>query len=502
LEYYNQAAALGDVGGLCGAAGMYIKGEGTDKNVSQAVVMYESAAAQGSVRALNGLGFFYFFGDGDVPANHTKALHYFLAATEQQDGDSDSWFNAGYCIEHGLGTEADPQRAATFYAHAAKTFGHFGSIVAMGNMHYEGRGVTRSVKESVYYLGVANDVGPWMGWLRRGFDQFVQGGKQGLLTFDADSKPLMRSALCYIHAGELGGFEVSQSNAAYLLQRKFNLKTKQLYLGSNLLEAIVPSKQLLLDSPRLDHSRSSDLTAPAGHAIPSADFADRLLLREFALSTAQGNANSACSIGTLLLAGHDGEVDHTKLPGDSVSGGVPELGPEDAFDMVLDTLDKEFSFEKFLPSSYLSQESEQIPLAVEVEGGEGEVSADYSRGVENSAAAASAVNTNTNANAKAAMAWFSKASAMNSALGSFHSGLMYHFGIGGVEPNFPRASRYYSVAISNTANPLHPSLKLMAQMAQWMIEGGHIDGEAGASLSWLSRSANGIAGWVAKKMLL
>lgn len=87
---------MGNVGGMCGAAGMYVKGEGTEKNVSQAVSLYETAASLGSVRALNGLGFFYFFGDGDTPANHTKALNSFLTATEQQDGDSDSWFNAGY----------------------------------------------------------------------------------------------------------------------------------------------------------------------------------------------------------------------------------------------------------------------------------------------------------------------------------------------------------------------------------------------------------------------
>jgi TPR repeat protein len=117
LEYYNRAAETGNPNALCGAAGMYLKGEGTEKNISRAVGMYHQAAKDGSIRALNGLGYIYFFGHGDeAPMNkvqnlitlfllilcQTKAYHYFKTATEY-GGDSDSWFNAGYCLEHGIG---------------------------------------------------------------------------------------------------------------------------------------------------------------------------------------------------------------------------------------------------------------------------------------------------------------------------------------------------------------------------------------------------------------
>jgi TPR repeat protein len=90
--------------------------------------MYNQAAKDGSIRALNGLGYIYFFGHGDdipmnkvsllsghsfppqahVPLAHsrqTKAFHYFLTATEY-DGDTHSWFNAGYCLEHGVGASS------------------------------------------------------------------------------------------------------------------------------------------------------------------------------------------------------------------------------------------------------------------------------------------------------------------------------------------------------------------------------------------------------------
>ena len=455
---------------------MYIKGEGAEKNVTKAVEMYETAASQGSVRALNGLGFFYFFGDSDTPANHTKAFHYFLTATEQHDGDSDSWFNAGYCIEHGLGTEPDLERAATFYTAAAKKFGHFGSIVAMGNMHYEGRGVMRSVNDAVYYLGVANDVGPWMGWLRRGFDQFVQGGKHGILAQNADSKYIMRSTLCYLHAGELGGFEVSQSNAAYLLQRKMSQKTKHYYIGSNLYEEIVASNQLLLDTT-VDSKRISNDSPRVQPEV----FTDRLLLRELALSSSQGNANSAYNVGSLLLAGRNGDhsvTTNSDLPADE------DFGPGDAVALVMNKLDEEYSISKYLPSSYTCPQNDMSVAGV-------------NNGVDLNSHLVGDLGAAETSNTKGAITWFSKASAMNSALASFQLGLMYHFGIGDTPVNFPRASRYYAAAINNEINQLHPSLKVMAQITKWMVDDGNTE------VKWpiFQDTINGFVGWLAKKMI-
>ena len=49
LQYFQQAASLGNTEGLCGAAGMLLKGEGTpgnQPNVTAAVQLYEEAAAK------------------------------------------------------------------------------------------------------------------------------------------------------------------------------------------------------------------------------------------------------------------------------------------------------------------------------------------------------------------------------------------------------------------------------------------------------------------------
>jgi TPR repeat protein len=47
------------------------QGEGTEKNVTKAVDLYEEAAALGSVKALNGLGYIYFYGQA-LPKNEVR----------------------------------------------------------------------------------------------------------------------------------------------------------------------------------------------------------------------------------------------------------------------------------------------------------------------------------------------------------------------------------------------------------------------------------------------
>ena len=74
MHYFNAAAAAGDATGMCGAANMYLKGEGGEgKNVTKAIELYEKAAAMGAVRALNGLGYIYFYGQ-EVPKNEVNHI--------------------------------------------------------------------------------------------------------------------------------------------------------------------------------------------------------------------------------------------------------------------------------------------------------------------------------------------------------------------------------------------------------------------------------------------
>lgn len=246
LQYFNQAANLGDPQGMCGAAAMYLKGEGTPTNVTKAVELYEKAAERNaSIRAYNGLGYLYFFGS-QVPKNETKAFEYFQLAA-QYGTDGDSLFNSGYCLENGIGVEKSLNRAIEHYTVAAKRTGHFDSIKTLAIFHMEGKGVARSAQQALVYLNAAKGIGPWMGWIRRGFDLYLahkatESSSINVLSSVLSSgsvknlNPVVKSLLCYLYVGELGksfcstkfsfdwyhltGFEVAQSNAAYLIRSK------------------------------------------------------------------------------------------------------------------------------------------------------------------------------------------------------------------------------------------------------------------------------------------
>jgi TPR repeat protein len=135
MRYYEQAAALGDQSGLCGAAGMYLKGEGVPANATHAVNLYETASEMGSIRALNGLGYMYFYGQS-VPQNQTKAFEYFLAAAAYET-DGDSVFNAAHCLENGIGVEKDMDRAVQLYTVGAKKLGSCNCIRGLAGIHLE-----------------------------------------------------------------------------------------------------------------------------------------------------------------------------------------------------------------------------------------------------------------------------------------------------------------------------------------------------------------------------
>lgn len=142
--------------GMCGAGAMLLKGEGgTPKNLSAGMIWYEKAAAQDTVKALNGLGYIYFYGNEEIERNYTRALEYFQRAA-LTDTEPDSMFNTGYIYQHGLGVAKDPALAAQWYYKSANKFGHFSSIYVLGIMYMAGEGVARSTTEAlkVYVIDV------------------------------------------------------------------------------------------------------------------------------------------------------------------------------------------------------------------------------------------------------------------------------------------------------------------------------------------------------------
>eukprot|EP00903_Cladosiphon_okamuranus_P018769 g17268.t2 len=200
LQYFTSASLAGSNNARCAAAGMYLKGEGTHVNHTKAVELYELAAEENHVRALNGLGYVYFTGLV-LPQNLTKAYGYFERAANMQE-DGDSLFNAAHCLTRGLGTDQDLERGAELYRLAA-SWGHVDSAYELAHLYAQGTGAERNPTAVAKYLSMVAQVGPWGKRLRLAFDCYLQGD--------------MLSALAlYAQVAELG-YEVAASNGAFLL---------------------------------------------------------------------------------------------------------------------------------------------------------------------------------------------------------------------------------------------------------------------------------------------
>ncbi|CAM9413300.1 unnamed protein product [Chrysoparadoxa australica] len=188
----------------CKAADMYLKGEGGPANYTRAAELYTAAAEENHVRALNGLGFEYFFGH-NFEQNLPKAFGYFKkAAAIGTDGDS--LFNYGQCLSTGAGTAKDVTKAAEVFSKGAE-LGHFDSTYELAISYREGKGVPYDPdKAASQLLSAAKMGGRWGGLVRHGFDCYINGS-------------YVCALLAYTEAAEMG-YSVAATNAAFLLDRK------------------------------------------------------------------------------------------------------------------------------------------------------------------------------------------------------------------------------------------------------------------------------------------
>lgn len=103
---------------------MHLKGEGAEANHTKAVELYEMAAEEGHVRALNGLGYEYFHGHA-LPRNFVSNVTRVLCVAQAFIIDG----SYGLEMQEGFGrdSEIDAPRPCTMY----QTHSHPPKIVSM-----------------------------------------------------------------------------------------------------------------------------------------------------------------------------------------------------------------------------------------------------------------------------------------------------------------------------------------------------------------------------------
>uniref|UniRef100_A0A8B9HFG8 SEL1L adaptor subunit of ERAD E3 ubiquitin ligase n=1 Tax=Astyanax mexicanus TaxID=7994 RepID=A0A8B9HFG8_ASTMX len=202
-EYFNQAANAGNTHAMAFLGKMYSEGsEFLPQNNDTALHYFKKASEQGNPVGQSGLGMAYLYGRG-VPVNYDLALKYFQKAAEQ--GWVDGQLQLGTMYYNGIGVKRDYKQALKFFNLASQA-GHILAFYNLAQMHATGTGVMRSCHTAVELFKNVCERGRWSERLMGAYGSFKDG--------DMDS-----ALVQYLLLAEQG-YEVAQSNVAFILDQK------------------------------------------------------------------------------------------------------------------------------------------------------------------------------------------------------------------------------------------------------------------------------------------
>ncbi|XP_014666089.1 PREDICTED: protein sel-1 homolog 1-like isoform X2 [Priapulus caudatus] len=202
LNYFHQAADAGNANAMAFLGKMYSEG-GTyvKQNNETAYVYFKKAADLGNPVGQSGLGIMYMYGRG-VEQDYHKAFKYFSLAADQ--GWVDGQLQLGTMYFSGLGVKQDFKMAVKYFNLASQS-GHILAFYNLAQMHSTGTGVARACHTSVELYKNVAERGEWSSMLMEAHQQYKEGQTDLAL-------------IKYLLLAELG-YEVAQSNAAYILDQ-------------------------------------------------------------------------------------------------------------------------------------------------------------------------------------------------------------------------------------------------------------------------------------------
>ncbi|XP_016837950.1 protein sel-1 homolog 1 [Nasonia vitripennis] len=202
LHYFQNAADAGNPVAMAFLGKIYLEGSDIVKQDNDTAYKYFKKAAElGNPVGQSGLGLMYLYGRG-VEKDPAKALHYFSQAAEQ--GWVDGQLQLGNMYFSGTGVRRD-YKLANKYFNLASQSGHVLAFYNLAQMHATGTGMMRSCPAAVELLKNVAERGKWS-------DQ--------LMTAHADYREgrINEAFVTYYLLAEMG-YEVAQSNAAFILDR-------------------------------------------------------------------------------------------------------------------------------------------------------------------------------------------------------------------------------------------------------------------------------------------
>ncbi|XP_048852724.1 protein sel-1 homolog 1-like isoform X2 [Brienomyrus brachyistius] len=202
-NYFNQAANAGNTHAMAFLGKMYSEGsEFVPQNNETALRYFKKAADLGNPVGQSGLGMAYLYGRG-VPVNYELALKYFQKAAEQ--GLVDGQLQLGTMYYNGIGVKRDYKQALKYFNLASQA-GHILAFYSLAQMHATGTGVMRSCHTAVELFKNVCERGRWSERLMTAYSSFKEG--------DSNS-----AVVQYLLLAEQG-YEVAQSNVAFILDQK------------------------------------------------------------------------------------------------------------------------------------------------------------------------------------------------------------------------------------------------------------------------------------------
>merc|ERR1711970_820098 len=204
IEYYQLLADKGDVQAQVGLGRLHYQGgRGGAMDQHKALNYFQQAADAGNAVAMAFLGKMYLEGGEAVAQNNETALKYFKKAAEQSWVDGQ--LHLGNMYYNGWGVRKDFKMAIKYFNLASQA-GHVLAFHNLADMHATGTGMLRSCPTAVELYKNVAERGKWGELMMEAHADYRRG------RYD-------EALLKYLLLAELG-YEVAQSNAAYILDRK------------------------------------------------------------------------------------------------------------------------------------------------------------------------------------------------------------------------------------------------------------------------------------------
>ncbi|CAF0981859.1 unnamed protein product [Adineta ricciae] len=205
LYYFRLAAENGNSNAMAYLGKLYSeKNDFIKQNNQTALQFFQRSAEKGNPMGQAGIGTAFYYGAG-VEQSYEKAFKYFQLSADQ--GYVEGQLMIGVMYYKGEGVKRDYKMALKWFQ-AASQSGHALGYYNLGQMHATGTGVLRSCTTAVELFKNVAERGKWSSMFIEAYNLYRQGHVE-------------QAFMKYLYLAELG-YEVAQSNVAYLLDQMPN----------------------------------------------------------------------------------------------------------------------------------------------------------------------------------------------------------------------------------------------------------------------------------------